>query len=85
MTESNSPFNLPALRDYISTELLNDPETYIETDDDLLISGLLDSLNAIQLAKKIEQTCNFTIPPEDMIVENFGSLRKINAYIESRI
>ena len=73
------------LRDYIKTELLNDAELSIEEDQDLLLSGLLDSLNVVRLASHIEHSCAFKIPPEDMILENFGTLNQINTYIQTRL
>lgn len=73
------------LRDYIKSELLNDTDISIDNDQDLLLSGLLDSLNVVRLASHIEQSCAFSIPPEDMVLENFGSLDQINTYIQTRL
>lgn len=73
------------LRDYIKTELLNDTDISIENDQDLLLSGLLDSLNVVRLASHIENSCAISISPEDMVLEHFGTLNQINAYIQSRL
>lgn len=72
------------LREYIKSELLNDPAIAINDDQDLLLSGLLDSLNVFRLASHIEQSCAISIPPEDMILEHFGTLNQISAYVQTR-
>ena len=83
MSDEN-PLTIHALRDYIRQELLNDEDISIEDDQDLLLTGMLDSLKVVRLASHIEQICGFNIPPEDMIIEHFGTLLQINTYIHSR-
>lgn len=85
MNNENLQPTTDGLRKYIQGELINDTTTPIEDDDDLLLSGLLDSLNVVRLASFMEQTYEFSIPPEDMVVENFGSLNQIVAYVANRV
>lgn len=84
-TVNNTLLSIDALRSYITGELLNDSSLSIEDDQDLLMSGLLDSLNVIRLASYIEQQCKFDIPPEDVILEHFGSLNQISDYMKTRL
>jgi len=47
MTISND--NSQAVHDYITNELVNDPELKIEKEEDLLLAGLLDSVSVVRL------------------------------------
>ena len=69
---------------YIASELLNQANLVIGIDDDLLGSGLLDSLSVMSLVYHIEQDVGITIPAEDVLIENFGSLSAIERYVGRR-
>jgi acyl carrier protein len=69
---------------YIATELLNRSELLIQDDDDLLTSGLLDSLSVMSVVYFIEQEAGIDIPAEDVTIENFASLSAIDAYLRRR-
>lgn len=73
------------LRDFIVTELLNGSYSGTLADDqDLLISGLVDSLGVVRMINFIEQAMEVTIPPEDVTLENFQSVEKITTYLHQR-
>jgi acyl carrier protein len=69
---------------YIASELLNQANLAIGVDDDLLGSGLLDSLSVMSLVYHIEQEFGISIPAEDVLIENFGSLSAIDSYVGRR-
>jgi len=69
---------------YIATDLLNETTRAIADDEDLLGSGLLDSLSVISLVHFIEQEAGIDIPAEDVTIEHFISLEAIDAYIRRR-
>ncbi|MGI9318789.1 MAG: acyl carrier protein [bacterium] len=69
---------------YIQIELLNDQQT-ITPDQDLLISGLIDSIGVMRLVGFIEREIEKTIPPKDITLENFGSVNLIASYIASEL
>ena len=73
------------IRHFIQHDLLNDPSRTIAPDQDLLLSGLLDSLNVVRLAIHLETVCSITIPPEDVVLEHFGTLEQIAAYVAARM
>ena len=75
--------NIDSIRDFIKLEILNEPDLPIEADQDLLLSEILDSLNVTLLIAHLEDTCNVDIPPEDVTLDNFGTLRSIETYIHS--
>jgi acyl carrier protein len=70
------------------TEALLDPgartENGIAADEDLLGSGLLDSLGVMSLVFFIEQEVGMDIPAEDVTIENFQTLEAIEAYLARR-
>ena len=69
---------------YIATDLLNQPTRVIDADEDLLGSGLLDSLSVISLVQFIEEELSIDIPAEDVTIDNFISLRAIDDYLGRR-
>ena len=69
------------LKDYISQSLLDGRA--IEADENLLLSGLLDSLGVMSLVAFIEQQFQIAVPFEDVTIENFASLTTMTAYIRA--
>jgi acyl carrier protein len=69
---------------YIASELLNQANLVIGVDDDLLGTGLLDSLSVMSLVYHIEEDVGISIPAEDVLIENFGSLSAIDRYVGRR-
>ena len=72
------------LANYIATDLLNQRDLAINEDDDLLSSGLLDSLSVMSLVHFIEDETGITIPPADVTIDNFVSLSAIDTYLSRR-
>lgn len=50
--------------------------------DELLDSGILDSVNVVELSVEIENGLKIKIPFEDINRENFKSVSAISDYIE---
>lgn len=73
-----------SIRQHIINELLNDPSISIEPEQDLLLSGMLDSLSVMRLVAWLEAQCEITIPAGDVIVEHFGSLTQMDTYLRTR-
>lgn len=72
------------IRTFIQNEILNDPHFPIEADQDLLLTETLNSLSVTLLIAHLESVCNVQVPPEDVILENFGTLRSIENYFKRR-
>jgi acyl carrier protein len=72
------------LAHYIANDLLNQGQLVIADDDDLLGSGLLDSLSVMSLVHFIEQELHIAVPAEDVTIENFVSLASIDRYLAER-
>ena len=71
------------LRGFITDEILNRPDFVLGDEDDLLTSGLVDSLGVVSLVNFIEEETGLDVPPEDVTLENFLSIRAIDAYVSS--
>lgn len=71
------------IKQFLTTELLKDNQN-ISVDDNLLISGLVDSLGVMLLISYVEQHFSIHVPPEDVTIEHFRSIRAIGEYIDSR-
>lgn len=72
------------IRTFIQSAILNDEHFVIAEDQDLLLSGTLDSLSVVRLVEYLETETGTRIPPEDVTLEHFGSLHKIAAYLAGR-
>ena len=70
-----------ALKQYIAEELLNN-SVNVKEDDNLLRDGMVDSLGMVRLVAFIEETFEVEIPPEDLIIENFGTINVITDYLQ---
>ena len=75
---------ISTIREFIQSSILNNSSDPIGDDQDLLLSGLLDSLSVVRLVTWLEKQCGIKIPPEDILVEHFGSLDQIVAYMQTR-
>ncbi len=70
---------------YINEEILGGAQAVeVNAEDDLLGSGLLDSLGMMALVAFIEQRFNTKIPPQDMTIENFQTIQSISNYLRKR-
>ena len=69
---------------YVRTELAEDPSLDLYPEVELLMSGIVDSMGAMRLVAFIESTWDMRVPPQDVTVENFGTIRDISNYVRSR-
>lgn len=77
--------SLSNIRQHLLTEILNDPSLDLAPDQDLLLSGLLNSVGVMRLIAWLESECKISIPAEDILVEHFGSLNQIKQYLDTRL
>ncbi|MEM6963215.1 MAG: acyl carrier protein [Bacteroidota bacterium] len=54
----------------------------IMPDDDLLGSGLVESMGMMRLIQFIEEAYDFRVAPQDMIIENFMTVAAISNYVK---
>lgn len=67
------------VRSFIVEQLLSG--TKVADDDDLLLSGLLDSMSVMRLVMHLETAFGVKVPPQDVVIENFTSIDTIVAYL----
>lgn len=73
------------IKSYIVQELLGGKKgSELSTDEDILSTGIIDSMGAMQLINFIENKFEVKIPPEDMVIENFITIDAMENYIENR-
>lgn len=72
------------LTTFITSELLSDAGADIAPDDDLLLSGLIDSIGVMSLLAFIETELGVRVPPQDVTIEHFASVRAMSDYLAGR-
>lgn len=53
----------------------------LEPDAALFESGLIDSLNLVELVAFVEERCGIHVAPGDLTLDNWNTLRSIEAFI----
>jgi len=69
---------------YIKSEILNDPNTALTAQDDLLGGGLVDSMGFVRIIAFLEEEYDITIPPTDMVIEYFMNIEAMSKYVAER-
>jgi acyl carrier protein len=71
---------------YIKNQLIVGTEDIeIDAEDDLLGSGLVDSLGMMKLISFIEKEFELRIPAQDMVIENFMTVACISDYLKTKV
>ena len=73
------------IRDYINGDLLLGEDLVIDDDENLLVTGILDSLALMRLVMHLEDTYDIEIPPSDITLENFASLSAMAGYLGAKL
>lgn len=71
------------LKRYIGEDLLGNGHIPVGDEDDLLELGV-DSVGMMTLVLFVEQEWQLSVPPEDVILENFQSIAAIERYVRAR-
>ncbi len=56
----------------------------LEPDTNLLLTGLVDSLGIMRLVLHIEEELGISVPPEDIVIENFLTVADMTRYLEGQ-
>ena len=70
------------LSEYIKNDLIHNRNAQLSEDEDLLSAGILDSLSILQLVAFMEKTFGINVPDEDVVFENFNSLKTMVDYLQ---
>jgi acyl carrier protein len=71
------------LRAFLLRDVLRDAGGQVPIDAPLL-TGRLDSLGLVQLMEFLEERFGLTVANDDVVDENFGSLRALAAFVRDR-
>lgn len=69
---------------YIKDELLRGRMNDLKAEDDLLSSGVINSLGILQLVSFVEERMGIEIPDEDVVYENFHSVAALAEYLDGQ-
>jgi acyl carrier protein len=71
---------------FINNEMLHRPSgTPLGDDEQLVESGIIDSLGVMTMLSFLEEKFNIQIPGEDLVPENFESISAITALAERQM
>jgi acyl carrier protein len=70
-----------ALTDFIRDEILFGRPVPLDAGRDLLSAGVLDSLGILRVIAFIEEQFGVSVPPEDVVFENFQSIQAMAQYL----
>jgi acyl carrier protein len=70
------------LADYIQNEILHGRKVSLKEDEDLLSSGILDSLSILRLVAFVEEKFGIRVPDEDVVYDNFQSINALADYLQ---
>lgn len=69
------------LMGYVKNELLRGRGEKLTPADDLLSAGIIDSLGILQMVGFIEDRFGIQVPDEDVVYENFHSVKALTEYL----
>jgi acyl carrier protein len=69
------------LREFITGQILMDPAYALADEDELLASGLLDSMAVMRLVFFIEESLGIKVPYTDITIANFNSIDTLASYL----
>ena len=73
------------IRDFITHEILHETlANPLGNDDQLVDSGVIDSLGVMTLLSFLEENFSIKIPDSELTPDNFASLSTITALVESQ-
>ncbi|MBI1849661.1 MAG: acyl carrier protein [Planctomycetes bacterium] len=70
---------------FIHEKLVSGPRPDVTATTDLVGSGMLDSTAMMELVVWIEEHFSFQVAVDDLVPENFGSVRNLRAYVEKNL
>jgi acyl carrier protein len=76
---------IDTIRDFITHEILHGTlANTLSNDDQLVDSGIIDSLGVMTVLSFLEENFSIKIPDSELTPENFASLSSITALVESQ-
>ena len=70
------------LMEFVKNDLLHGRKANLRDDEDLLSAGIIDSLGILQLVGFVKKRFGVQVPDEDVVYENFHSIKALSDYLE---
>lgn len=70
---------------FIRDEMMGEPDLEVDLDENLLISGLVDSVGIVRLIAHLKDRLQVEVPPGDLVPENFRTIRVMAEYMVGRL
>ncbi|MEM9328386.1 MAG: acyl carrier protein [Bacteroidota bacterium] len=69
----------------IKTSIARDQEMDLTPEEDILTTGVLDSLGVMKLVSFIQEQFSIAIDPGEMVIENFINVLAMESFIKSKL
>lgn len=70
------------IKKFIAENMLFSGDGFTHADDaSLLDAGIIDSIGVMELVTFVGNSFKVTVPPEDIVPDNFDSVQKLAAYV----
>ena len=78
--------NEQSINQFIQSELVSDrTEDNLSNTDNLIESGILDSLGIIKLITYLEESYSIKVTDEELSIENFETIEAISRFLRNKI
>ena len=75
---------IPVINDFITSEILSQPGRNLPINENLISSGLIDSLSLVDIALFVEDNFQVVIDDTELNADTFDTLEELEALILSR-
>ena len=75
---------IPVINDFITSEILSQPGRSLPINENLISSGLIDSLSLVDIALFVEDNFQVVIDDTELNADTFDTLEELEALILSR-
>ena len=73
-----------AIRRYILESFLFEPDAPLDDGASLMREGILDSTGVLDLVAYVEETFDIEVEDEELVPENFDSVRSLCEYVQGK-
>ena len=72
------------IKQFIFTNLVYAQQDALDNDASFLEIGVVDSMGVMELVAFVEAQWDITVNPEELVVENFDSVRKLASFVRRK-
>lgn len=73
------------INEFIVNDLLWEKQTELTADTQLLEEGIIDSIGLFRMVTFLEESFRVRVPDEDLLAENFQTIRRIGEFVKARL